>query len=183
MEYIEGYKINDSQEIERNGWNKAEIANIIIHTFSDQIFKFGFVHADPHPGNVFIRSSPKNKNQFQIVLLDHGLYSKINDELRLKFAEFWVAVVNEDNEKIKKLCEDWKIVHHDLFASLMMLQSYDGVNLDCLLLQDILSQSSSGDGDDEDSNPISMVIDESHLSKVKIFCFLFLMQIIDFFLL
>ncbi len=47
--------------------------NKLIRAFSDQIFITGFVHCDPHPGNVFVRPHPKNKNNFQIVILDHGL--------------------------------------------------------------------------------------------------------------
>lgn len=42
------------------------------------IFKHGFVHCDAHPGNIMIRKKPKRNpnqpNDYQIVLLDHGLY-------------------------------------------------------------------------------------------------------------
>ena len=51
------------------------------------IFTNGFVHCDPHPGNVLIRPLNKATNQsgsnknanndFEIVLLDHGLYQVI----------------------------------------------------------------------------------------------------------
>ena len=40
--------------------------------YADMIFKHGYVHCDPHPGNVLVR---KNKGRDEIVLLDHGLYS------------------------------------------------------------------------------------------------------------
>jgi aarF domain-containing kinase len=65
--------------------------------FSELIFSHGFVHTDPHPGNVLInpvkssnKSSSKKDQEFQIVLLDHGLYqvekqleNKKSDELIL----------------------------------------------------------------------------------------------------
>jgi aarF domain-containing kinase len=40
------------------------------------IFINGFVHCDPHPGNVLINAitEGKKENDFEIVLLDHGLY-------------------------------------------------------------------------------------------------------------
>jgi len=53
------------------------------------IFTHGFVHCDPHPGNVLINplqssvSEKKDKtSDFEIVLIDHGLYTVINFVLK-----------------------------------------------------------------------------------------------------
>ncbi len=40
--------------------------------YSEMIFLRGFIHCDPHSGNVLVR--PGSDGQAQIVLLDHGLY-------------------------------------------------------------------------------------------------------------
>lgn len=37
------------------------------------IFLRGFIHCDPHPGNVLVRAGEAGKAE--IVLLDHGLYT------------------------------------------------------------------------------------------------------------
>jgi aarF domain-containing kinase len=44
--------------------------------YSRMIFSHGFVHCDPHPGNVLVNpiGDAKKDREFQIVLLDHGLY-------------------------------------------------------------------------------------------------------------
>lgn len=44
--------------------------------FSELIYSHGFVHTDPHPGNVLINpvTDKKGENEFKVVLLDHGLY-------------------------------------------------------------------------------------------------------------
>ena len=42
--------------------------------YADMIFKFGYVHCDPHPGNVLVRKD-RATGRPQIVLLDHGLYT------------------------------------------------------------------------------------------------------------
>lgn len=43
--------------------------------YGEMIFKHGFVHSDPHPGNILVR---KMKNgSTEIILLDHGLYAVI----------------------------------------------------------------------------------------------------------
>ena len=41
--------------------------------YSEMIFVKGYVHCDPHPGNVLVHKSDKEGTQ--IVLLDHGLYA------------------------------------------------------------------------------------------------------------
>jgi aarF domain-containing kinase len=38
------------------------------------IFKYGFVHGDPHSGNILVRKKNNTKNEGEIILLDHGLY-------------------------------------------------------------------------------------------------------------
>lgn len=41
--------------------------------YSEMIFLRGFIHCDPHPGNVLVRRGEAGK--IEIVLLDHGLYT------------------------------------------------------------------------------------------------------------
>lgn len=56
MEYINGVKIDNVAAIEKMGFDKTEVARLLVTNFCDQIFVGGFLHADPHPGNVFVRS-------------------------------------------------------------------------------------------------------------------------------
>ena len=55
-----------------------QVSKKIITVFSHQIFHSGFVHADPHPGNVLIRQSPLGGAE--VVLLDHGLYNSLTEK-------------------------------------------------------------------------------------------------------
>lgn len=41
--------------------------------YSEMIFCRGYVHSDPHPGNVLVSKMPTG--DAQIILLDHGLYA------------------------------------------------------------------------------------------------------------
>lgn len=50
-----------------------QVSNNLSHMYSEMIFKHGFVHCDPHPGNVLVRKT--SRHNAQIVLLDHGLYT------------------------------------------------------------------------------------------------------------
>lgn len=50
-----------------------EISDKLGSLYSEMIFKNGFVHSDPHPGNLLVN---KDKNgQLNLILLDHGLYA------------------------------------------------------------------------------------------------------------
>ena len=42
--------------------------------YADMIYKFGYVHCDPHAGNVLVRKNLRSGKD-EIVLLDHGLYT------------------------------------------------------------------------------------------------------------
>lgn len=57
------------------GINLKELANLISESFNHMIFKEGFVHADPHPGNLFVRQVD---GQAQLVILDHGIYTELS---------------------------------------------------------------------------------------------------------
>ena len=73
MEYCSGGHIDDKKYIEQNGIDRSLLSKRVGQMYADMIFHHGFVHCDPHPGNVLVR---KNKNgNDEVVLLDHGLYT------------------------------------------------------------------------------------------------------------
>lgn len=50
-EFIDGYKINELENLKKSGFSLADLNNKLFEAFGHQIFQTGFVHADPHPGN------------------------------------------------------------------------------------------------------------------------------------
>ena len=73
MEYIDGIHINDVKNLQKANMDLVGISNKISQMYADMIFKYGYVHCDPHPGNVLVRKNLNNTEE--IVLLDHGLYT------------------------------------------------------------------------------------------------------------
>ena len=47
---------------------------MFLQMYADMIYKFGYVHCDPHAGNVLVRKNLRSGKD-EIVLLDHGLYT------------------------------------------------------------------------------------------------------------
>ena len=57
MEYMEGVAITKVKEIQEMGINLRDVSLLLNHCFSRQIFEFGHVHGDPHPGNYSMSNS------------------------------------------------------------------------------------------------------------------------------
>ena len=63
------------------------------------IFKEGFIHADPHPGNVFVRK--KDDGNCELVLLDHGIYTELPRDTRLSYTKLWRGILSQDEPMIR----------------------------------------------------------------------------------
>lgn len=51
LEWIDGIKVSDIEGIKKLGLSLIDVDRKLFIMFAEQIFKSGFVHADPHPGN------------------------------------------------------------------------------------------------------------------------------------
>ncbi len=66
MEFIQGDKINDLDALKRLGLDPKAVVQQGLEVYLKQVLEDGFFHADPHPGNIFI------KENGQIVFIDFG---------------------------------------------------------------------------------------------------------------
>jgi len=96
----------------------------MVDLFSAQMFLWGLVHCDPHPGNIFIRRLPSGKAE--LVLIDHGLYIRMSPKFRHQYAAFWKALISFDNEKIAEIVHSWGVNNPDIFASATLMRPYTG---------------------------------------------------------
>ncbi|AEO65048.1 uncharacterized protein THITE_56894 [Thermothielavioides terrestris NRRL 8126] len=106
------------------GVSTKDVMTIMVDLFSAQIFKWGVVHCDPHPGNIFIRRLPNGLPE--LVLIDHGLYVYMSDKFRHEYGVFWKALMTFDNKKIAEITQKWGIKAADLFASATLMRPYEG---------------------------------------------------------
>ena len=75
MEYIDGYGIDDMEDLRNNGYDMDEIGAKYVNNFIKQVIEDGFFHADPHPGNVKIRDG-------KIVWIDMGMMGRLSEKDR-----------------------------------------------------------------------------------------------------
>lgn len=102
MEWTDGLKITDVEGIEKMGFKPALVAEKMAQVFADMIFLDGFVHCDPHPGNLLVRSRKDTRGNAypEIVLLDHGLYVELRDPLRRDWCLLWKSLVLQDKKEL-----------------------------------------------------------------------------------
>jgi len=127
MEFIHGISGSDVEQMRKSGFQMADIATKLFSAIADQIFRSGFVHADPHGGNFFVRWNPIKPTEAQIVLLDHGLYNQLSEEFRKDYAGFYTALVYRDDDGIKSYCDKLGIKNHKLYSQMILMQGMDNV--------------------------------------------------------
>ena len=59
MEYVRGVKVDDGAELRAAGIDPRAAAEALADTFARMLLCHGFVHGDPHPGNMLIRRQPR----------------------------------------------------------------------------------------------------------------------------
>ncbi|KAI5777367.1 ABC1 domain protein [Geopyxis carbonaria] len=106
------------------GLREKDVMKTMVDVFCAQMFLFGWVHCDPHPGNILVRRLKNGKPQ--VILLDHGLYITTTPKFRHEYALFWKSLLTFDNATIQKVADSWGIGNSDLFASATLLRPYQG---------------------------------------------------------
>ncbi|XP_027700516.1 uncharacterized aarF domain-containing protein kinase 1 isoform X3 [Vombatus ursinus] len=128
MEFVEGGQVNDKAYMEKNQIDVNEISRQLGKMYSEMIFVNGFVHCDPHPGNVLVRKRP-GTGKVEIILLDHGLYQILTDEFRLDYCHLWQALIKADMKRVKKYSQRLGAGDlYPLFACMLTARSWDSVN-------------------------------------------------------
>lgn len=91
LEFLEGTKITDFEEIDRLGIDKKETARILAEAYAQMFFVDGFFHGDPHPGNIFVRSGPN------VILVDFGMVDRISARKKEELRRAFIAIVERDS--------------------------------------------------------------------------------------
>ncbi|KAJ8687845.1 hypothetical protein QAD02_023640 [Eretmocerus hayati] len=119
MEFIEGGHVNDLNYYQKYKIDPYDVSDKLGKLYSRMIFIHGFVHSDPHPGNIMVRRT--SASQTQVVLLDHGLYAELSDNFRWEYSKLWLAILNKDKVAMKKNCT--KLGVRDLYGLLACMVS------------------------------------------------------------
>lgn len=117
LENVGYIKIGKLEAIDATGINRQEVARKLAQIYLRQIFVTHFFHADPHPGNLFIKPLPhpdekvngfavgevvpyKPGRPFQIVLIDFGMSVEIPARAQTWLREFVIGYGLRDAHRI-----------------------------------------------------------------------------------
>ncbi len=98
LENVGYVKLGDTEALEKAGVDLAAVAAKLYDVYLRQIFVHNFVHADPHPGNLFVR--PLEGGKFQIAFVDFGMVAVIPERLREAMREYVIALGTRDAYRI-----------------------------------------------------------------------------------
>jgi hypothetical protein len=87
MDYEPGTPVSERGVIQgRLGLDPRHVAASLSRLFCEMVFIHGWVHCDPHPGNVLVRAHPEHPARPQLILLDHGAAISTTDDRRPRHA-------------------------------------------------------------------------------------------------
>jgi len=110
LENVGYLKMGDLASLERAGIDRSEVARVLYRIYMQQLFVHHFVHADPHPGNLFVRPLPLpgeapfapgdpvpppplgDTRPFQVVFVDFGMVAVIPENLRGAMREYVIGL-------------------------------------------------------------------------------------------
>ena len=93
MEYIPGKKITELSPLRLMEIDGAGLARELFRAYLKQILLDGFLHADPHPGNVFLTEDD------QIALVDLGMVARLLPGLRDNVLRLLLAIAEGRGEE------------------------------------------------------------------------------------
>lgn len=94
LEFVEGVRVDDAEGIHRLGVSSKELVDLLIETYTRMVVVHGFIHADPHPGNLLVDRWKR------LVILDYGMALEFSESTRLELLNLVYAVVKRDADSI-----------------------------------------------------------------------------------
>jgi len=79
MSFMEGTKISERAALDRLGLEPQAVARKLVEVFFKNLLFDGYFHADPHPGNFFVRRGPAG--EVHLVMLDLGSATPVEPTL------------------------------------------------------------------------------------------------------
>ncbi|MEW6406083.1 MAG: AarF/UbiB family protein, partial [Chloroflexota bacterium] len=116
LEDVYAIKITDYDAITAAGIDRKDVAERLFDTYLKQIFEDGFVHADPHPGNLFVTPLPaeapfdsapqkftgtsQGARRWKLTFVDFGMTAQVHEGVREGLREMLIGIGTKDASRV-----------------------------------------------------------------------------------
>ena len=100
LEDVTAVKIIDLDGLRDAGIDPAEVASEFATVMFDQLFRDGYFHADPHPGNLFVTPTPGGERPWRLTFVDFGMMGEVPDRLRRDLQAVMIAVASRNGKQL-----------------------------------------------------------------------------------
>jgi len=117
LENVEAIKITDVDSMITAGIYPKELAVCLLETYFLQIFQEGFFHADPHPGNLFVRPRPdipwehdstevEEGRPFFLTFVDFGMVGRVKELVGENLRKVLISTTQRDARQLVETSRD-----------------------------------------------------------------------------
>ncbi len=93
--WIDGVKLRDREILEQNNLIPSSYVRTCVISGLQQLFEYGYFHADPHPGNMFALKGG-SVNSGNLAYVDFGMMDTITNSDRLTLIKAIVHLINQE---------------------------------------------------------------------------------------
>lgn len=94
MERMSGIPVAKTDALRAAGIDLEKLSRAGVEIFFTQVFRFGFFHADMHPGNILVHPDGR------YIALDFGIMGTLNDEDKQYLAQNFLAFFQRDYRRV-----------------------------------------------------------------------------------
>lgn len=107
MEYLDGVKITDTEELRARGYDPSEYAHRILTVYMEMGLVHGVYQADPHPGNLAVNEDG------QLVIYDFGMSDRLDPEMQSTIIDLYRSVAANDVDMLMDALVDLNVLDPD----------------------------------------------------------------------
>lgn len=100
MKYLKGKNITHISPLRKLELDGSELVDALFKAYLQQVVIDGFMHADPHPGNIHLTDDNK------LALLDVGMVAYFGEEMREQFLKLLLHLGEANGDKLARLLQE-----------------------------------------------------------------------------
>lgn len=96
QEFVDGIQSLNKEELLKKDYVLEDIGEKLVYSFLTQVFRDGFYHGDPHPGNIIIKGR-------HIYFIDFGIYGELSNSNKRHLIQLARYVYTQDINNLMKI--------------------------------------------------------------------------------